>query len=118
MTVEIKAYDVDYDNNIVKIDGEDVGVLEVGNNIVTTTIITIDGENATKYLSDNSVTIFIDKQGEAIRIDSIKITVDYIPKSNGNYNNGGGNTIKAPIPLGAIILTLITIQIIALKRLN
>ncbi|EHP82881.1 hypothetical protein [Methanotorris formicicus] len=110
MVVEIEAYDVNRNNNPVMVDGEYVGVLEVGGKYtVETTIITIDGENAKKYLSDNSVTISIGKK-ELLRIDSIKITVGYIPKSSPS------SIIKAPIPLGAIILTLMTIPIIALKR--
>jgi hypothetical protein len=96
----------------VFVDGDYVGILNEGGGI---TSFTIDKENATNYLSDGSITIKVEKSkdGTPDRINVTRITVRVF------YTNvGEGATTKTPIPLGVIVITLITTPIIALKRLS
>ena len=98
----------------VFVDGDYVGILKVGDGITT---FTISGGEATNYLNDGSITIFIDKSNDYyddyIQIKRITVKVFYTNKSG-----IGGATTKTIIPLGAVIIALITIPIITLKRLN
>ena len=98
----------------VFIDGNYVGILNEGDGV---TIFTISGREATNYLSDGSITVFIDKSNDYsddyIQIKRITVRVFYTNKSG-----IGGAATKTLVPLGAVIIALMTIPIIVLKRLN
>ena len=109
-----------FGGDCVFVDGDYVGILNEGDSI---TSFTIDKENATNYLSDGSITVFIDKSNDYIddniQINKITVKVFYTNKSNNNGNNEDEETTtKTPIPLPAIILTLTAIPIIALRKIN
>jgi hypothetical protein len=94
----------------VFVDGNYVGNLIPGDNATTLTTFTIDKENATNILSDKTISVFIDKSNDYINVSRVTVKV--------HYTVAGGGVTKTPIPLGVIIITLITTPIIALKRLS
>ena len=108
-----------FGGDCVFVDGDYVGILNEGDGI---TSFTIDKENATNYLSDGSITVFIDKsdygKDDKIQINEITVKVFYTNKSNNENNEDKETTTKTPIPLSAIILTLTVIPIIALRKIN
>ncbi len=113
VVIEIEAFGVSMGEDLVYADNEELGRLIDNNNGLSTTTFTIDYPKAEDILSDGSITIEVDKSpGDYIAVNSITLTVYYTSKSSTS------STTKTPIPLGAIIITIITISIIALKRLN
>jgi hypothetical protein len=103
-----------FGGDCVFVDGDYIGILNEGDGITT---FTISGINATNYLSDGLITIFIDKSNDYyddyIQIKRITVKVFYTNKTDIE-----GDTTKTVVPLGAVIIALIAIPIIALKRLN
>ena len=97
----------------VFVDGNYVGNLIPGDRTTTLTRFTIDKENATNILSDKTITIKVEKSKGShpdwIKVSRVTVKV--------HYTVAGGEVIKTPIPLLAVVLTLITIPIIVLTKL-
>ena len=107
-----------FGGDCVFVDGDYVGILNEGDSI---TSFTIDKENATNYLSDGSISVFIDKSNDyiddKIQINKITVKVYYLNKSDNIENNGSGETsTKAPMPFGAIALSLIGILLLLVRH--
>ena len=119
-----------FGGDCVFVDNDYTGILNEGDGITT---FTIDEKNATSYLNDSSITVYIDKSddgtSDSLEVSSITVKVYYTNKSsnmtntstNGSNSGSGGNngtttikTTSTSIPKGAILMTLISIPIVAL----
>ncbi|EHP87028.1 hypothetical protein [Methanotorris formicicus] len=123
MDVEINATDVNYHANTaggpsgvkVKVDKIYVGLLYTSGDRPSTSVttFTIDAENATKILSDGSISISTSPVGDEswYGINNITVKVFYT-------NKDGRNKIitKVPVPFGVVALSLVGVLFLLMRR--